>query len=106
MIHYIDNNQLLDEVIKNDKLVIIDFFATWCAPCQLQSESLKNVEKDYSDKIEVFKIDVDENQEIAIRYDITAMPTLIFFKDGEEVERQVGYMEESEIINLINDFCK
>ena len=106
MIHYIDNNQLLDEVIKNDKLVIIDFFATWCAPCAIQSESLKNVEKEYSDKIEVFKVDVDENQEVAIRYGITAMPTLIFFKDGEEVERQVGYMEESEIINLINDFCK
>ncbi len=106
MIHLIDNSQILEEVIKSNKLVIIDFFATWCTPCQLQSESLKNVEKDYSDKIAIFKVDVDENQEVAIRYGITAMPTLVFFKNGEEVERQVGYMEENEIINLINDFNK
>lgn len=103
MIHHIEGGQIIDEVIKNDKLVIVDFFATWCAPCQMLTEVLHDIDKEYSDKIEIFKVDVDENQEIAIRYGITAMPTLIFFKNGEEVERKVGFLKKNELIKLIED---
>lgn len=103
MIHYIENGQIVSEVIKNDKLVIIDFFATWCVPCQMMSEVLRDIEKEYEDVVEIFKVDVDENQETAIRYDVTSMPTLVFFKDGEEVERNVGYIEKDELISIIED---
>lgn len=103
MIHYIENGQIINEVIKNDKLVIIDFFATWCVPCQMMSEVLREIEKEYEDVAEIFKVDVDENQETAIRYDVTSMPTLVFFKDGEEVERNVGYIEKDELISIIED---
>ena len=103
MIHYIENGQIVKEVIKSEKLVIVDFFATWCVPCQMMSEVLKGVEKEYEDVLEIFKVDVDENQETAIRYDVTAMPTLIFFKDGEEVERKVGYIEREELVSIIED---
>ena len=103
MIHYIENGQIVSEVIKNDKLVIIDFFATWCVPCQMMSEVLREIEKEYEDVVEILKVDVDENQETAIRYDVTSMPTLVFFKDGEEVERNVGYIEKDELTSIIED---
>ena len=106
MIHHIEGGQIIEEVIKNDKLVIIDFFATWCAPCQMLTEVLHDIDKEYNDKIEIFKVDVDENQEVAIRYGITAMPTLIFFKCGEEVERKVGFLDKVELTKLIEDISK
>ena len=103
MIHYIENDQIVNEVIKSEKLVVIDFFATWCVPCQMLTEVLHDVEKEYEDVVEIFKVDVDENQEIAIRYEVTSMPTLVFFKDGEEVERKIGYIEREELISIIDD---
>ena len=103
MIHYIENGQIINEVTKSEKLVIVDFLATWCVPCQMMSEVLRDTEKEYEDVIEVFKVDIDENQETAIRYDVTSMPTLVFFKDGEEVERKIGYIEKEELVSIIED---
>lgn len=103
MIHYIENGQIINEVTKSEKLVIVDFFATWCVPCQMMSEVLRDTEKEYEDVIEVFKVDIDENQETAIRYGVTSMPTLVFFKDGEEVERKIGYIEKEELVSIIED---
>ena len=103
MIHYIENGQIINEVTKSETLVIVDFFATWCVPCQMMSEVLRDTEKEYEDVIEVFKVDIDENQETAIRYDVTSMPTLVFFKDGEEVERKIGYIEKEELVSIIED---
>ena len=103
MIHYIENGQIINEVTKSEKLVIVDFFATWCVACQMMSEVLRDTEKEYEDVVEIFKVDVDENQETAIRYDVTSMPTLVFFKDGEEVERKIGYIEKEELVSIIED---
>ena len=103
MIHHIEGSQVIDEVLKSEKLVIVDFFATWCAPCQMLTEVLREIDKKYSDKIEIFKVDVDEMQDVAIRYGITAMPTLIFFKDGVEVDRKVGDMEVEKLENIVNE---
>lgn len=104
MIHYIESNQIIDEVIKNDKLVIIDFFADWCMPCQMQTEVLHEVENEHGDDIEIYKINVEENQDVSMRYGITAMPTIIFFKDGEEVERKVGLLDKKALEDLIDEF--
>ena len=106
MIHYIDSNQIIDEILKNDKLVILDFFATWCVPCQMLTEVLHEVDKENGEKVEIFKIDVDNETDMAVRYGVTAMPTLIFFKNGEEIERRVGLLEKEEINELINDISK
>ena len=103
MIHHIENNQINKEVLNSDKLVIIDFFATWCVPCQMLTPVLKSLDEKYSDEIEVYKVNVDESQNAAMRYGVTAMPTLVFFKDGEEVERQVGYLDEDELESLIKE---
>lgn len=103
MIHHIENGQIISEVLKTDKLVIVDFFATWCGPCQMLTPILVNLDKKYSDEVEIYKVNVDENQDAAIRYGVSAMPTLVFFKNGEEIERQVGYMDEEELSKLIEE---
>ena len=100
---YITKKEEFEQLIKENNNVVIDFFATWCVPCQMMSEVLRDTEKEYEDVIEVFKVDIDENQETAIRYDVTSMPTLVFFKDGEEVERKIGYIEKEELVSIIED---
>lgn len=103
MIHHIENEQILSEVINSEKLVIVDFFAEWCGPCQMLAPILKNLEQKYTDAIEVYKVDVDESQATAMRYGITAMPTLVFFKDNQEIERQVGYLDEDKLEKIIKE---
>ena len=103
MIHHIENERILSEVLKNEKIVIVDFFAEWCGPCQMLSPILVEIEKEYSEKLEIYKVNVDESQECAMRYGITAMPTLLFFKNGEEVERQVGYLEKDELEKIVQE---
>ncbi|MBO5179860.1 MAG: thioredoxin [Clostridia bacterium] len=103
MIHHIENNQINSEVLKSDKLVIVDFFATWCMPCQMLTPILAEIDKENED-IEIFKVNVDENQEIAIRYDIVSVPTLIFFKDGKEIDRQIGLVEKEKLEQIIRGF--
>ena len=103
MIHHIENNQINSEVLKSDKLIIVDFYATWCMPCQMLTPILVEIDKENED-VEIFKVNVDENQETAIRYDIVSVPTLIFFKDGKEVERQIGLVEKEKLEKIIRGF--
>ena len=102
MVHHIENGQIVGEVIKKKELVIVDFFATWCRPCQMLAPILVDIDKEYED-VEVYKVDVDENQDAAMRYGVNAMPTLVFFKDGQEVERQVGLLSKEELIKMVNE---
>jgi thioredoxin 1 len=101
MVHHIENNQISSEVLKNKKLVLIDFFATWCMPCEMLAPVLDEMDKKYRESIEIFKVNVDENQESAMRYNIQSIPTILFFKEGEEIERQDGYLDEKEFSKLI-----
>lgn len=104
MVHHIENNQINEEVLKNsEKLVVVDFFATWCMPCQMLAPILAEVSEKYSDSAEFYKVNVDENQDSAIRYGVESVPTLVFFKDDIEVERQVGLLEEAEISKIIEE---
>lgn len=106
MIHHIENERILAEVLNNEKLVVVDFFATWCGPCQMLSPILIELEKEYCENVEFYKVDVDESQDCAMRYGITAMPTLLFFKNGEELERKVGFLTKEELEEIIKDFIK
>lgn len=73
------------------KLVLIDFFASWCGPCSMLSPVLEAYSKEHSDVLEVYKINVDEAPEISAQYNVSALPTLILLKDGKETQRSVGY---------------
>lgn len=103
MIHHIENERILSEVLNNDKLVVIDFFAEWCGPCQMLSPIIKELDTDFEGRVEFYKVNVDESQDVAILYGVTAMPTLVFFKNGEEVERKVGYLEKEELKKIIEE---
>ena len=103
MVHHIEPGQIIDEVLKNEGLVVVDFFATWCAPCQMFAPVLVELEKKYGDEVKFYKVNIDESEDAAIRYGVSSVPTLIFFKDGEEIDRQVGFADEDELSNWIEE---
>ena len=98
----IATNTSFDALLQSEKLVIVDFWATWCGPCRMLSPLLDEVEEEMADKIEVVKVNVDDAEEIAMRYRIMSIPTLIFFKNGRMVDRSVGAMPKSQLVEKIN----
>ena len=98
----IATNTSFDEVLASEKLVIVDFWATWCGPCRMLSPLLDEVEEEMADKIEVVKVNVDDADEVAMRYRIMSIPTLLFFKNGAMVDRSVGAMPKSALVDKIN----
>ena len=98
----IATNTSFDELLQSEKLVIVDFWATWCGPCRMLSPLLDEVEEEMADKIEVVKVNVDDADEVAMRYRIMSIPTLLFFKNGAMVDRSVGAMPKSALVDKIN----
>jgi thioredoxin 1 len=80
-----------DEVVlKSEKPVLVDFWAAWCGPCRMLTPIVEELSKDFADKVVVAKVDVDANQEFAAKYGVRNIPTVLMFKDGEVVDKQVG----------------
>ena len=98
----IATNTSFDELLQSEKLVIVDFWATWCGPCRMLSPLLDEVEEEMADKIEVVKVNVDDADEVAMRFRIMSSPTLLFFKNGAIVDRSVGAMPKSALVDKIN----
>ena len=98
----IATNTSFDELLQSEKLVIVDFWATWCGPCRMLSPLLDEVEEEMADKIVVVKVNVDDADEIAMRFRIMSIPTLLFFKNGQMVDRSVGAMPKSQLVEKIN----
>jgi len=87
------------EVLKSSPPVLIDFYATWCGPCKMMAPVIDEVAKDYAGKLKVVKIDVDEAAETAAAMGVTAMPTFIVLKDGQEVWRRLGAAPKAAFVN-------
>lgn len=94
-----------NEIIKSEKPTLVDFFATWCGPCKMQTPILEQVKQRIGDKVVIVKVDVDRNQELAAHYRVQSVPTLIMFKNGEPVWRAVGVQQAALLENKINEFA-
>ena len=90
-----------NEIIQSDKPVLVDFFATWCGPCQMLAPILKDVKTNLGERISIIKIDVDKNQAVAGQYQVRGVPTMILFQNGKQLWRQSGVISKEEIIKII-----
>ena len=89
------------EVLKTEKPVLVDFYADWCGPCNAMEPVIEELAKELEEKVKVGKINVDENPDIAVEYNVMSIPTLIVFKNGKEEKRLVGLRNKEELINLL-----
>lgn len=89
------------EIINQPIPVLIDFYAEWCGPCKMMAPVLKQVKDNLGERVTIIKIDVDKNQELAAKYQVRGVPTLILFKNGKQLWRQSGVLQKDEIINII-----
>ena len=99
----LNSSNFNNEITNTDKLVIIDFFATWCGPCKMLSPIISEIANEYSNRVKVCKVNIDENQDLAIKYNIMSVPTLIFLKNGEIIKISIGFCPKSELENIINN---
>lgn len=95
---HVSNTDFQREVLENKELVVVDFYADWCGPCQTMAPVLENLAQEHKNsKVKFVKVNVDENQELAGRYGVFSIPTLIFFKDGKIISQTVGAMEKEKL---------
>ena len=94
------------EVLDSQMLVLVDFWAEWCAPCRMLAPVVENIAKDYNGKLKVGKLNVDDNSDTPQQYGIQGIPTVIFFKGGKAVNQIVGFQPEDKLKSVIDSLLK
>lgn len=97
----VNDSNFEEVVLKSDKLVIIDFWAEWCGPCRMVAPIIEEISEEYDGKVLVAKVDVDSNPGISSKLGIRNIPTVMFFKDGEMVDKQVGAVPKSNFVSKL-----
>ena len=101
MVQEITTESFGSEVLNNNGITVVDFFANWCGPCRKLGPVLEEIESELNEKVKIVKINTDDNLDSAKKYQVSGLPTLMVFKNGEPVERMVGLMPKSSIITNI-----
>jgi thioredoxin 1 len=96
-------NNSFQNIINSEKPVLVDFFATWCGPCQTLGPILKEVKETLGDQVSIIKIDVDKNQSVASQFNVRGVPTMILFKNGKQLWRQSGVLSKDDIVKIIRE---
>lgn len=102
MIVFTDQN-FEPEVLKAELPVLVDFFATWCGPCQVTGPIIEELAKEYESKVKIGKLNVDENQQSAVKYGIMSIPTVLIFKNGQEIKREVGFVGKEGYVKILSE---
>lgn len=89
------------DIVHSEKVVLVDFYGTWCGPCQTLMPILKDVKDELGERLKIVKIDIDKNQPLAQKYQVRSVPTMILFKEGEPKWRQSGVLPKNEIIRVV-----
>jgi len=97
----ITNANFEEEVIKSEIPVLVDFWATWCGPCRMVGPVVSEIAEEYEGKVKVGKVNVDEEDELAERFGVQSIPTIILFKNGEEAARQVGFAPKAKLVQML-----
>ncbi|MCI9157292.1 MAG: thioredoxin [Lawsonibacter sp.] len=99
MIHF--NEETFDKALDEGRLTMVDFWASWCGPCQMLGPVIESLADKYEGKAVVGKVNTDEEGELAMRYAVSSIPTVIFFKDGKEIDRKVGVMPPDAYVQVL-----
>ena len=97
----VTNENYIDEVINSELPVLLDFWATWCGPCMMLAPTIEELAEEYQGKIKVGKVNVDEQEELAVMFGISAIPTVVALKDGGVVGKSVGVKTKEELVKLL-----
>lgn len=97
MTEHITSSDWQDKVLNADKPVLVDFFATWCGPCKAVAPVVDEIATEEAGRADVYKIDIDQNPDIASQYGVMSIPTFIVFKDGQPVNKQLGAMPKQQL---------
>ena len=100
MVNEVNQNKFLNEI--KEGVTVVDFFAQWCGPCKMLSPVLDSIAEEMNNKVNFIKVDVDECDEIADKYEISSIPAIVIFKNGEEQERIVGFNPKDTLVEIIN----
>ena len=105
VVEFTDSN-FESEVLQSDKPVLVDFWAEWCMPCRMLAPTIDKIANDYQGKVKVGKLDTDANRDVAIKYQISAIPTVILFKNGQVAQKFVGLRQEKDFREAIDAASK
>ena len=98
----ITRNNFEQEVLRSDKPVLIDFWASWCGPCRMLSPVISEIAKEYGDKVKVCKVNVDQEGDLAAAFHVSSIPTLVVLKDGKITNSMVGVRPKAQIVGMID----